>query len=441
MSINRFKIAIIVVCLASLASGCRSMLEVPESARSSGYSNEEVPDGWLFDRVTGRKTASTKPGSSTDRPENPSGVQQASSIEPIDPRKEMAGSEVDVWSAASEYEAEEEDSGLAFSDFYPSNIVATVTELTGNGPNEAVARALYRDGEKLFGQKRYKEAAATFKRAAKRAPESPLQEDCLFMLGESYFFSDLYPKANDSYHQLLKKYDNTRHLDTVVARQFTIGRFWEQLSAAKPARFLSFQFTDSSRPMFDTRGYALKAYQSVRLHDPTGPLADDSIMASATAYFLKGRYEEAAHHYDLVRKEYPKSEHQLNAHLYGLQSKLRMYQGPMYDGTPLDDAGEIADDALIQFRGELGEERARLIQTQNHILQQKAERYWTMAQYFDKKKFYRSARIYYQAMVDEYPLTDAAQRANVRLQEISDLPDKPPNHFKWLTNAFPSTTR
>jgi outer membrane protein assembly factor BamD (BamD/ComL family) len=408
------------------------MLEVPEEARASGWSNHDTEEGWLFNRLTGR-------GGQADVAEASPGAREAS------PRVHLASQTSSESAApasaapASDDDAGADDDGLELGDFAPSKIGDTVKKLTGNGPNEAVARALRQEAEALFREGRYEKAAEKFEKAAKRAPESPLQEDCLFMQGESLFFCDRYPQANDAYAKLLKTYQYTRHLDKAVARQFAIGRYWEQLSASKPAHFFSLQFTDSTRPKADTFGHALKAYQSVRMNDPTGPLADDSIMATANAYFLKGRHEEAAYHYDLVRKEYPKSEHQVNAHLLGMKSKLESYQGSQYDGSPLEDAEEIAEQTIRQFGPELGDERDRIIETQNRIREQRAERDWFLAQYFEKKRDYRGARHYYRLILDEYPATAWAQKARARLAEIRDRPDKPPNHLRWLTDALSST--
>jgi outer membrane protein assembly factor BamD (BamD/ComL family) len=414
------------------------MLEVPESARASGWTNEEVPEGWLFDRMTGREPPAEVSDSAVAQRDASPRVQLASQRRTSGPQGEAASGSP---STDPDFEPQEgEDDGLELEDFYPSNIGMTVKKLTGNGPNEAIARAHYQEGEALFREARYKEAAKRFERAAKRAPESPLQEDCLFMQGESLFFSDQYPKAYDAYSELLKEYQYTRHLDKVVARQFAIGRFWEQMAASKPAWFLSFQFTDPTRPRFDTFGHALKAYQSVRMNDPTGPLADDSIMATANAYFLKKRYEESGYHYDLIRKEYPKSEHQLHAHLLGMKSKLEIYEGPEYDGSSLEDAQEIAEQTLRLFGSELGSERDRIVDKLNEIHQEQADRDWFLAQYYDDKKEYRAARFYYRLILDEYPATAYAQRAEARLAEIRHLPDKPANHFRWLTELFPSTT-
>ena len=102
--------------------------------------------------------------------------------------------------------------------------------------------------------------------------------------------------------------------------------------------------TDKTRTLFDTHGHAMRVYDRVRLDDPTGPLADDSIMATANAMFVKARYEDADYYYTLLRTDYPKSEHQFQAHLLGLKSKLLKYQGPDYEGAPLD-RGRRARDA------------------------------------------------------------------------------------------------
>ena len=59
----------------------------------------------------------------------------------------------------------------------------------------------------------------------------------------------------------------------------------------------------------------------MRMYDPTGPLADDSLMATAIAYFRRGQFENAALDFDQLRKEYPNSEHQKAAHISGTASQ------------------------------------------------------------------------------------------------------------------------
>jgi hypothetical protein len=61
-----------------------------------------------------------------------------------------------------------------------------------------------------------------------------------------------------------------------------------------------------------------------------------------------------------------------------------------------------------------------------------------MAQYYDNKREFGAARVYYQYIIRDYPLTPAAHKARARLDQIRNEPDRPPNHFKWLTDLFPA---
>ena len=70
------------------------------------------------------------------------------------------------------------------------------------------------------------------------------------------------------------------------------------------------------------------------------------------------------------------------------------------------------------------------------IFEQRAEREWVMAQYYDNKSEFRAAREYYKVLLEKYPRTSFAERARKRMQEIQNEPDEPPNHFTWLTAPF-----
>lgn len=444
--------AVILSGLLAAGLGCRSVPPIPEEVRARGYTATVPEEGWLYRKLTGQEVhGASSQARAASEATTASGVTTAAAEQPVTPKPLQDGvpgatGEAPAGKVLLEAvppsgkgyvvdEIEKEEDGFELSDLAPKKVYQKLKALAGYGPNEGVARALYQEGQELFNQKQYAEAAAKFKSAADRWPDSPLEEDALFMLGESYFFADRYPRANDAYSRLLKKYEYTRHLDTTVTRLFAIGRYWEQLSATLPA-WQWVNLTDSGRPWFDTFGYGIKAYESVRLHDPTGPLADDAVMATANAYFVRGRFEEAAYQYDLIRKDYPKSEHQVKAHLLGMKSKMQVYQGPLYEGSPLKDASEIAQQTLTLFGKELGEERQKIVEAKNQMTEELARRDLTVGQYYDRKGYYGAARYYYQAVLEEYPHTVAARMAETRLQQIRDLPAEPPERFKWLTDML-----
>jgi outer membrane protein assembly factor BamD (BamD/ComL family) len=401
-------------CLLCLAPGCQTSGLFSRDPQPTSYLDEAPPD------LKG---------------EPPSGVRHASATEPIAPESGRTASGTVLPPAGLDPDTKEESS-FEWSDLSPSSVTAKVKDMAGYGPDESVARKFYAEGETLYRQERFEDAVDKFETAAARWPGSQLEEDSLFMLGESYFFVDEYPKAKTSYDKLLADYDYTSHLDTVMKRMYAMGRYWEQLDWAGETSPVLVNMTDSSQPTMDTYGHAEKCWKAIQLHDPTGPLADHSLMAIANANFKRGRFEEAAYNYDLLRREYPKSSHQLNAHRLGAESRMLMYKGSTYDGGPLDAADKVVDQTLLQFHTELGDERERLVQAKNSIVEERAERDLAIAEYYDRKKCYGSVRYYCHEVIDEYPHTKAAAKARKRLTEIEGLPDEPPNRFSWLTGMF-----
>lgn len=331
------------------------------------------------------------------------------------------------------------ESGQSLADagwdyFRGENIQKRWKKTVGRGPNEPIARQALAAGDALFREGKYREAIPKYKQAIDRWPDSGVEEDALWQLGECLFFTDQYPKAEDTYDQLVKKYANTRYLDRIAQRQFVIAQYWVALDERQWWPTIAPNLTNRSRPIFDTRGRAMKAYEHVRLNDPRGPLADDSIMAQANSHFLRQQWFDADYFYGLLRTEYPDSEFLLQAHLLGLQAKLRAYEGPAYEGSMLDQASMLADQTLVQFPDQLGPEDAALVQrTRAEIGEQLAQRHFGRAEWYAKGKHYSSARIYYALVARDYPDTQLAVAAREKFESIRDLEDVSDDPLPILT--------
>lgn len=313
-----------------------------------------------------------------------------------------------------------------------------VKTAVGLGPNEQIARKDYAEGDRLFREKNYKAAAEKFQAAIDRGPHSSIQQEAMFMLAESYYFDDRYIKARDAYDGLVKEFTNTRYLDAVVEREWNIARYWEKYDKAHPDLPLTPNAWDKTRPWFDTIGHAIKTYDSIRLNDPTGPRADDAIMATANIYFARGRYDDADYHYTLLRREYPRSELQYEAHLLGLQAKINKYQGENYDGTPLEEAKALLKSLNSQFAGRLPpEEKQRLAKVEAMLNKNIAERDFRMAAYYDKKKDFGAAKFYYASVIKKFPDTDLAKKSKDRVGELAGEPDSPAKPLGFLVDLLP----
>lgn len=318
--------------------------------------------------------------------------------------------------------------------------VSTIKESVGLGPDHQQAQADFDAAEELFRREKYGEAAKLYKQAAAGWPDSQLEQDAMFKQAESYFFAARYAAAEKAYEKLIRKYPNTAHLDKIVTRQFSIAHYWEQYHNYRPRWVTTPNVFNKTLPMFDTVGRAMKTYENIRLNDPTGPLADDAIMASANSYFLRGRYLDADEQYDLLRKEYPRSEHQFEAHLLGLKCKMNKYQGPDYDGTPLEEAKQLVKQLKVQFAGKLTSEQKQLVvEADAKLNRELALREFNMGRHFENIEWYGSAKMYYAQVLEDYPNTPLAEQARERLAAIEGEPDAPKSMLDPVLNVLPES--
>jgi len=296
--------------------------------------------------------------------------------------------------------------------------------------------------KQLFADEKYEEAEKTAKKLLKKYKFTPIGEDTQFLLAESQYYRKRYSFAQDSYDQLLKDHPSTRYLDESTQRLFTIAGYWlgypefatsseiqqvnleesrierpEPQKKSSPGKWpIIPNFTDRSRPVFDTPGRALQALKSIWLNDPTGPLADDALMLSATYYLRRGRYMDADRTFTLLREEYPKSPHVQDAFLLGSHVKLMSYQGANYDSKSLDEAGQLKESTLRMFPD--GKDNGRLKAELANIENAKALREWEKAQFYMRKKLPKSEAVYCQVLIQKFPKSPYANLAKKRLNEL-----------------------
>ena len=359
---------------------------------------------------------------------------------------------VKAYSTEPEFDWEKDDTkkGFDWSILDPAKSVSRMRDWLGLGPDENKAnesmqkgRAILLSNSDLQDKKKNLEAAKHFTDAAKKYPDSVLEEDALHLAGECYFFADDYPNAYDAYLKLVVKYHHSQHMDNAVRRLFKIGRYWE-IEAEKGGS--NFNVSDKSLPTYDVFGHAKKAYETIFTYDPLGPVSDDALMALATAYLKRGRYQGddnfnmAALYYQRLREEHPSSKHIAKAHENELFARTQAYMGAEHPNQTLEEARKLAEITLWQFGGELdNEDKSRLLKIKESIVDKEAERLWSMGQFYDlKKRHYGSARIHYHKLIEEYPQTEYAERARNRLVQIESLRDTPPI-FGLPINPFKAT--
>lgn len=376
--------------------------------------------------------------------------QRAPTLSRFDPPAQSAsGQQFDSQHVSYEEPSDE----LELTDFAPENLSDTVRRLTGNGPAPETAQSTYAAAERLYLQaaqarqqnpqadfsQQFAAAADGFESAATQWPNSTLEHDALYMLGEANFFADRYPAAEEAFEELLKKYPNSKHLDRIQPRRFHIAQYWIALDDNEPEGFHEINLTNKTRPLRDSFGHGVRVLDRIRLDDPTGKLADDATLALGNAFFRRQQFIRADEYYTDLRKTFPSSDHQFKAHFLGLKAKLESYQGHDYSANSLKEAEKLVKQLRRQFPREAETEREAIRAAHLEIRYKLAEREWKLAEHYDRRAEFGAARFYYQAIIKDYGDTPFAARSEERLQAVAGRPSTPPQRLSWLVDMFPES--
>lgn len=307
------------------------------------------------------------------------------------------------------------------------------------------------DDSGIIRKRRWKDLFKTRSELKASYSDSPLREDSLFMLAETQYKQDELPAAETNYLLLLKEFPNTRHMDATTKRLFDIAMTWMDFKVAKSSdvelaaysdegrsskpqivknkdykRPSFFNFSNKKRPMTDTEGRALEALKAIWLNDPTGKLADDALMYTASHYLRTGRYAEAAETYRLLREEFPQSPHAKDAYVLGAYVSQASYQGAAYDGKSLTESRQLQLMALNLYPDATVEEKKRLQQGLQDIEDKTVARNFNRAIFWLRKGRFEAVEMTCHHIINTYPNSKYAGKARGLLAKLPEYRKKNP---------------
>ena len=339
---------------------------------------------------------------------------------------------------------------LLLDDFAPDQIATTLKTRIGGGIGKGPEQATkyYDQGEAIYKQgiaqldadpsanlhqATFTRAANQFRLAGAAWPGSAVEEDALYFEGESYFFADRYVQSSRAFEKLISEYAGTKHMDLAENRRYAIALYWLQLSETDS----SISLNDPKRPKAGLADEARRVLHQIRMDDPTGQLADDAAMSLAKAFLKADMNFEAADTLEDLRRNYPGSEHQFDAHMLELEAQLANYQGPSYDDQPLVKADEILKSIVRTFPQKSKNEIPYLEKQAARVQNMMGERDLTMAEYFERRGENLAARFHYEKIKKQFIGSSIAEQVDERIAATKKLPDRPGQHAEWLVNMFP----
>lgn len=238
-------------------------------------------------------------------------------------------------------------------------------------------------------------------------------DDNQFLRGQIEAAQGDYLKAAREFQQVIVNYPDSPLYDEVIAQQYDIGdmlyargqrnleeKGWWNIFRKRPLR------------------RAIEVYGMVLENEPFTNAAAEAQYKVGLCHFALDQYIEAAYEYRRVVEDYGRSEW-VDEASYGLAQCY--YQGshpPEYDQEP----SYLAIDAVEAFQARFpGDPRTdELEQVAGEMRDRIAEQRLLTAQFYEKRRRFEAARIYYEVVVEQFPGTPAAEQALAVLR--SDAP-------------------
>jgi len=265
------------------------------------------------------------------------------------------------------------------------------------------ARGLMVDGK-------YKEALRETSKFINFYNETDWADDNQYLRGEIRLAQEAFTDAANEFQQVVAVYPDSPLFDDVIAKQYEIGdRFFErgETNLAKDSLF-------AWRP-FRKRPFrrAVDVYNLVIDNQPFTNEAAEAQFKIGLCHFTLEEYVEASFEYQRVVEDYAQSEWADDAS-YGLA--MCYYESslsPDYDQAPSLLAMEAIDTFNVRYPAD--SRGAELASIRNDMVESVAAQRLQTAQFYEKRRRYKSARIYYTVVVDQFPGTAAASEAQTWL--------------------------
>jgi outer membrane protein assembly factor BamD len=209
------------------------------------------------------------------------------------------------------------------------------------------------------------------------------------------------------FQQVITNYPDTDLYDAVIEKQYEIGdRFYELGQKRLEKRWAFFR----KRPFKK----AVEVYSMVIDNQPFQDTAAEAQYKIGLCHFTREEYVEAAYEYQRVLEDYAGSDWVDDAS-YGLA--MCYYEAslpPDYDQT----RSKLAIDALDEFKARFPEdERVEGLAAKREEMREKiAQQRLDTARFYEKRRRFTAARMYYEVVVEQFPDTSAATDAKLKLE-------------------------
>lgn len=236
-----------------------------------------------------------------------------------------------------------------------------------------------------------KKAIAEFDKLLKHYPQAKLAADAQFYIAQSYENAGEYYTAFENYQKVIDKYPYSKSVEEVIEREYRIGNLFY---SGQKTRILGVALLPS-------KDKAIQVFGKVIENSPYGKYADIAQFKMGQCYMETADYVNAALAFKGVVENHPKSLLVDDAK-YQIALCAASSAGTVeYNEEDTDKALEAFEDFVQRYPDSSMEGQARSFISR--LEEERAEKNFNIAQFYERQGNAHSAVIYYEEIVDTCP--------------------------------------
>ncbi len=270
-------------------------------------------------------------------------------------------------------------------------------------PGEQLEYAL-----EFFGAEDYETGIKELKKLIKHYPKAREAPDAQYKIGEAHYKLGQPFTAFKEYQKVIDMYPFSDLSVKIVEQQFQIGM--EALEGIDEEKGFFKTFTGEIVNVADV-------FRQVIKNAPYSNIAPEAQYRIGLYLMEKMEYQTSRNEFEKTMNDYPETE----------WAKLAKYQIAVVDAKRSTGAAydqKVTEAAISEFKeileenpdADLSEDAKRQIAK---LREKEAENNYMIANFYEKQKNFKSAKIYYQIIVDEYQETKFAQKALTKIQDLA----------------------
>ncbi len=269
-------------------------------------------------------------------------------------------------------------------------------------PAEQLANA-----NEFFELRKYEEALREYKKLLKNYATAREAAQAQFAIGRVWEEMKKYWRSVEEYQKVVDRYPFSDLGPKVVERQYVIANLFLEGKAKDRELAKSLLGTDYKIP---------DIFVKVIKNDPYGPYAPASQYKIGLFHLEKQEYQQARDAFEKTVNDYPDSKWAESARYQIAVADAKRSVGAQYDQQTTTIAVQGFEDYV---KNNPDSQLSASAKSQIDTLRLKeAENNFVVGEYYWKTKKYKSAKIYWQTVVDQYANTSWAAKAQEKLKTI-----------------------